>query len=288
MFWAPQQERRNMRVSSSLELPTTYVSYDLETTGLSSSSSIIEIGAVRVIDCYEDEKFDTLVALGPGEHVDPGARRVNHISDDMLAGAPSLTTAYHAFVEFVGDLPLVGQNIKAFDNHYIDAAAQRTGEPRLTQNGSYDTMLLYRSYVGRPANLASICQHYGVENERAHRAWADAQATSDCYLAILRDLASRRVDLNRLLAMPTTGELARETICFTGNSYEYPKLVCQTIAQHHGAHVVKRTTTRTTLVVKLEAIDSINVKRAREFGCAVITGEEFLERLGLSADDLRK
>lgn len=277
-----------MRITSSLELPTTYVSYDLETTGLSADSSIIEIGAVRVIDRFEDEKFDTLVALEPGAHVDPGARRVNHISDAMLAGAPSLAEAYHAFVEFVDDLPLVGQNIKAFDNHYLDAAAQRTGEPRLTRNGSFDTMLLYRSYVGRPANLASMCQHYGVQNERAHRAWADAQATSDCYLALLRDLKSRSVDVDRLLALPATGELARETICFTGNSYEYPKLVCQAIAQHHGAHVVKRTTTRTTLVVKLEPIDSINVKRAREFGCAVVTGEEFLARLGLSAADLRR
>ena len=54
----------------------------------------MEIGAVRVIDGWEDEKFDTFVALPAGVRMEPGARAVNRtgmirkteVYDDIFPG----------------------------------------------------------------------------------------------------------------------------------------------------------------------------------------------------------
>lgn len=269
-------------------LPRSYVSYDLETTGLGSGARIVEIGAVRVIDGYEDEKFDTFVAPPAGVRFEPGARAVNHITDAMLEGAPGEARAYRAFAEFAEDLPLVGQNIVAFDNPLLDAAAARAGERPLTANGCQDTMLLYRALVGMPASLAAICAHYGVQNPQAHRAWADAVATSDCYLAIVRDAASRAVHVRDLASRPASGELAGERVCFTGNSYELPKRDMEVLALEHGAELRERVTKRVTMLVSLEDRRSSKVLRAEALGVPVVSGEAFLARMGLSQGDLRR
>lgn len=269
-------------------LPRSYVSYDLETTGLGSGARIVEIGAVRVIDGYEDEKFDTFVAPPAGTRFEPGARAVNHITDAMLEGAPGEARAYRAFAEFAEDLPLVGQNIVAFDNPLLDTAAARAGERPLTANGCQDTMLLYRALVGMPASLAAICAHYGVQNPQAHRAWADAVATSDCYLAIVRDAASRAVHVRDLASRPASGELAGERVCFTGNSYELPKRDMEVLALEHGAELRERVTKRVTMLVALEDHRSSKVLRAEALGVPVVSGEAFLARMGLSQGDLRR
>ncbi|MGN0287528.1 MAG: exonuclease domain-containing protein [Atopobiaceae bacterium] len=270
------------------DLPTSYVSYDLETTGLGTQAQIIEIGAVRVIDRGEDERFDTFVALDEGVHIEPAAARLTHISEDMLAGAPSVEEAYRQFAEFVGDFPLVGQNIRRFDNAFVNRAARRAQLPSVVQNGCYDTMLLFRKVVGGPANLAAICQYYGIQNEQAHRAWADARATSDCYLAILHDAESLTVEARGADAPVVAHELDGEVVCFTGNTREYPKLMCETVAVRHGALLAHKVSHRTTLLVCLEPHETNNVRRARQLGCPMMAGDEFLARLGLTSEDLRR
>ena len=155
---------RRARVSVD-DLPRSYVCYDLETTGLGATAHVIEIGAVRVFDGWEDERLSTFVALPAGARIEPGAQAVHHISEAMLAGAPSQREAYETFSEFVGELPLVGQNIMSFDNGFIDRMAARARMRSVVENGSFDTMLIYRELVGRPANLAAICAHYGIDAE---------------------------------------------------------------------------------------------------------------------------
>lgn len=278
--------RRNMFVSKTLDLPTSYVCYDLETTGLGPSSQIIEIGAVRVVDRYEDERFDTFVALDKGAHIEPGAQRVNHITEDMLQGAPTIEEAYQRFRDFVGDFALVGQNIHGFDNAFVERAARRAQLPSVVSNGWYDTMLLYRKFVGRPADLGSICRHYGIQNEEAHRAWADARATSDCYLALIRDAASIAVDVDAPVNA-VAHELDEEVIVFTGNTYEYPKRVCEVVAMRHGAQIAQRVTHKTTMLVYLEPHETSKLRRARQLGCPVVSGDDFLAAIGLSRQDLR-
>ncbi|MGN0296862.1 MAG: exonuclease domain-containing protein [Parafannyhessea sp.] len=272
-------------------LPRSYVCYDLETTGLGPDARIVEIGAVRVIDGWEDEKFDTFVAPPAGVRMEPGARAVNRITDAMLAGAPDEAEALGAFCRFAEDFALVGQNIVAFDNVLLDRAAARQHVASPTRNGFVDTMVLYRELVGKPASLAAICGHYGVSNPQAHRAWADAVATSDCYQAILKDAASRRLCVEDLDQGPRGEELAGELVCFTGNSYELPKRDMEVLALLHGAQLSKGVTRRVTMLVELDARagrKTAKLRRARELGTPVVRGEDLLARLGLTARDLRR
>ena len=277
---------RRARVSVD-DLPRSYVCYDLETTGLGAAAHVIEIGAVRVFDGWEDERLSTFVALPAGARIEPGAQAVHHISEAMLAGAPSQREAYEMFSEFVGELPLVGQNIVSFDNGFIDRMAERAHMRSVVENGSFDTMLIYRELVGRPANLAAICAHYGIENDQAHRAWADARATSDCYQAIIRDMRSRAAVAFDPEVGPVAHELDGELVCFTGNTYEHPKRLFEEIALRHGAHLHERVIKRVTMLVDLEGRESAKVRRARELGTPVITADAFLARMGLTQEDLR-
>ena len=81
---------RRARVSVD-DLPRSYVCYDLETTGLGAAAHVIEIGAVRVFDGWEDERLSTFVALPAGARIEPGAQAVHHISEatEYLAGNPA-------------------------------------------------------------------------------------------------------------------------------------------------------------------------------------------------------
>ena len=126
-------------------------------------------------------------------------------------------------------------------------------------------MVLYRELVGKPASLAAICGHYGVSNPQAHRAWADAVATSDCYQAILKDAASRRLCVEDLDQGPRGEELAGELVCFTGNSYELPKRDMEVLALLHGAQLSKGVTRRVTMLVEL---DLTRARGARPRSCA--------------------
>lgn len=269
------------------DLPLSYVCYDLETSGLGPGSHVMEMGAVRVEEGREVASFSSFVALPPGARVEPEAAAVNHISEAMLTGAPSAEEAHAAFARFVGELPLVGQNIVAVDNRYLDDLAVGLGVRSVTENGCLDTMLLYRELVGKPANLAAICAFYGVENETPHRALADARATSECYLALVADARSRVALVGEPDGEPVGHELDGELLCFTGNCYEYPKRLCELLALAHGARVRQRVSGRVTLVVSLEGRESGKVRWAREHGVPVVSGNEFLARIGLSSGDLR-
>ena len=273
------------RQTGASDLPTSFVSYDLETTGLGANAMIIEIGAVRVFDGCEDERFSTFVALPKGGRIGAGAFAVNHITSGMLEGAPSMNEALRAFSAFVGGLPLVGQNVIAFDNRFIDREAARMGLPSPTENGTFDTMVLYGELVGRPRSLAAICEHYGVENEEAHRAWSDARATSDCYLALVRDARSRPV----APALDIEGhELDGRLVCFSGNTRDFPRHACAAIAVRHGAILRERVTRRVSLVIDLSGRETGGLRMASRYEIEVVDGERFLAMVGLTTEDLRR
>ena len=64
----------------------SFCALDLETTGLSSLSRIVEVGAVRFRLGEEGEQLQTLV--DPGCAIPGSASRVHGITDEMVRGAP--------------------------------------------------------------------------------------------------------------------------------------------------------------------------------------------------------
>lgn len=160
----------------------SFVAFDIETTGSfgaangDSEAEITEIGAVKVVNGQIVERMDWL--CNPDRRITPMVSRITHITDDMLADKPPVSEIIRAFVDFAGELPLVGHNIKASDLHYITRAANRAGV-RL-ENPFFDTYLYAKQFLaaqGWPnVKLETLSTAFGIAQPDAHRAWCDAEA----------------------------------------------------------------------------------------------------------------
>ncbi len=86
-----------------------YVAYDCETTGLNpKKDEIISIGAVKIVGnkVKVSEKFEVMVK--PRAAVAEESIKIHHIRNCDLEGAMEPRAAIEAFLEFIGNRPLVG------------------------------------------------------------------------------------------------------------------------------------------------------------------------------------
>lgn len=162
--------------------PDTYVAIDLETTGLDPKhDKIIEIGAALISGGEVTETFSTLV--NPRRELDERIEELTGITVDMVADAPDIGEVIGGVVEFCGDLPLLGHNI-IFDYSFLKRAAVNQGLP-FEKNG-IDTLTLCRRFMPEEErkNLGNASLYYGVKQEGAHRAMADALTAHFLYQAV--------------------------------------------------------------------------------------------------------
>ena len=152
----------------------TYVSIDLETTGLNPKRDrIIEIGAIRVEHGEIMESFSTFI--NPGRKLEERITELTGIRDEDLADAPELDAVFPELLEFMGDLPLLGHSI-LFDYSFLKKAAV---DRKLTfERSAVDTLKIARKYLPElpHRNLEYLCQYYEIPHH-AHRALEDAKAT---------------------------------------------------------------------------------------------------------------
>ena len=106
--------------------PSSYVVVDLETTGLyPSQDRILEIGAVKVLD---GEVADTFCMFAdPQMKIPEKIRELTGITQEMVAGQPTPAEAVRAFLDFCGELDLMGHNL-IFDSEDRKNAASGSGE----------------------------------------------------------------------------------------------------------------------------------------------------------------
>ena len=152
-----------------------YVVFDLETTGLDSDrDQIIEIGAVRVEKGEITERFHQMV--NPGVSIPPEASEINHITNDMVKGQPRLKEVLPSFLEFVGTDVLAAHN-GGFDASFLDTACMKN---RLdSPNRYFDTMRLSVYWPNlKNRKLETFLKAAGIQNDHAHRALSDAEATA--------------------------------------------------------------------------------------------------------------
>jgi len=154
------------------------IAIDVETTGISPEKErIIEIGAFR---WSTGEVFRTLI--NPGRPLPARITELTGITDEMLADAPDEAEAVKAWLEFMeGDTILLGHNI-SFDHSFLVQAIRRCGyeEPQFY---GIDTLKLSRVLCPELPNkkLETMVAHFGLTNERAHRAFEDAKVTVELY-----------------------------------------------------------------------------------------------------------
>ncbi len=149
-----------------------YVAFDLETTGLRPRfDSIIEIGAVRMKNGVELDRFQTFV--DPGTALRQDVVQLTGISDDMLKGAPKIEEALPKFMEFVGDSVLVAHNAE-FDTCFIRRSCAQLG---LTCNITcVDTLTLSQNLMPEMGRhkLDMVAKVFDLGDFAHHRAADDA------------------------------------------------------------------------------------------------------------------
>lgn len=148
-----------------------FVALDLETTGLDAKKdTIIEVAAIRFEDDKIIGKFSTLV--NPLRPIPALTVSITGITDEMVKDAKPFTEHLESLKEFIGDLPLLGQNIK-FDLGFLASHGLPLANPQL------DTFTLARGVLphAQSYSLEILTENFGIEHAGAHRANADAIAS---------------------------------------------------------------------------------------------------------------
>ncbi|MDF2587494.1 MAG: exonuclease, polymerase epsilon subunit family [Anaerocolumna sp.] len=170
----------NKKDKKNLTKTTTFVCFDIETTGLNpQNEKIIEIGALKVIDGKIVGNFSELI--NPQVPLSKMITNLTGISDDMVKDADTEENVIKRFLDFAGDYIVMGHNIK-FDYSFIKTAAKRykINFERL----GIDTLDISRKMLRdlESRSLESLCKYYQITNNHAHRAYDDAKATTLLYV----------------------------------------------------------------------------------------------------------
>lgn len=197
-----QFKMTNVTIRTNLDKLCNFVAVDCETTGLSAErDAIIEIAAIRFEKWQPVDEFSTLI--NPKRNIPPKVSSINHITNDMVLGAPTIDDVLPLFEDFIGKYPLVGHNLP-FDLGFI----QNAGLDLLAQNRRYyDTLQLVDRVLTKPGSkrwdkelgysvkvedydvenfkLGTLCEYFNVDIDNAHRALSDARATGFLFKKIV-------------------------------------------------------------------------------------------------------
>lgn len=167
---------------------------DTETTGLSPRScEIVELSAIKVLPGFRAEScFTTLIK--PKKAIPAKATEVHGITKEMVADAPAMREVVDAFNDYIAGCNVVGHNV-TFDLGFLYAAGVELS-PKVKY---YDTLDLakktlvssgkqqYNHHTGQYEDpedydvedyrLTTLCDHYGIYRDDAHRSLSDCLAT---------------------------------------------------------------------------------------------------------------
>ena len=172
------------------------VAIDIETTGLSDErDAIIEIGALKFKGHRVEDEWSTLI--NPGRHIPEFITSLTGISDVEVRQAPRLREVAQDLEEFVGDLPVVGHNIR-FDLGFLQKQAGI-----LPYNDVIDTYELAAVLMPTASryNLGSLGKQLGILLPATHRALDDAKVTMAAF--------NRLFELARELPLDLVAEIVR-------------------------------------------------------------------------------
>lgn len=156
-----------------------YVAVDLEMTGLNAKRDcILEIGAVRVKNKKPEATYQALIH--PHLELPQEVTELTGITDEMANAGRELDEVFPEFLEFCGESVLLGHNV-IFDYGFLKQAAINRNV-KFERQG-IDTLKIARKLLapGMKKTLQLLCDHYGIQRERRHRALDDALATRELY-----------------------------------------------------------------------------------------------------------
>lgn len=148
-----------------------YLILDTETTGMSKNDEIVEMG---IIDLNGHVLYDSTFC--PQTRMNPFASKVNHITDDSLAGAPLFSDEWEKILSIINGNTVLGHNVK-FDVRLMKQTAERYG-----LSGAHfkvvDTIDLMKKKIQRSSySIEKLAEEFGLGTE-------DHRACSDCLMTL--------------------------------------------------------------------------------------------------------
>ncbi len=175
-----------------LQQPLAFI--DIETTALDhEKGEIIELGVV-IARLKDDaltviDEIDLKIAPKHIETAEPQALRINGYNEADWIFAVSIEDALKTYIKKTEGAIFVAHNI-TFDYGFIEANLKRYGLEDKMHFHKLDTLamafgiLQSNDDMGK-LGLRALCEKYGIENKKAHSAYADAYATYEVFKKLL-------------------------------------------------------------------------------------------------------
>lgn len=181
-----------------------FVVFDTETTGLSGSKDrIVELAAIRFVNGVPTEVFETFI--NPERDISPEASVINHITNEMVADAPTISQVLPSFEAFVGNSPLVAHNL-GFDIKFIFYSGSNITD---TQRKYFDTLEQSQKMLKKVKKkynkeyemweedydsdwdvdnykLGTLAEYFDITFPCQHRAAGDAIVTGKLFLKLIQ------------------------------------------------------------------------------------------------------
>ena len=166
-----------------------FVSLDLETTGFDpNTDKIIEFGAVKFDLTGEKETLKFFV--NPGVTLPKIITHITNIKDSDLQDAPPFEDKRAEVQAFIGDLPIIGHNIK-FDLAFLEANKIEIKNP------SYDTQEISGILLpNMPSySLEILSEKLNLTHCEKHRALDDSIAAMELFLKLIKEFENLEPEL---------------------------------------------------------------------------------------------
>ncbi|MGL4677452.1 MAG: single-stranded-DNA-specific exonuclease RecJ [Brevinema sp.] len=234
-----------------------FVFFDIETTGLDPErDNIIEIAAVLTKNGVIIKEFQCLISTE--KTIDPKITQITSITQKMLdiEGIP-LIEALTQFLDFIGDLPVVGHNIIGFDMKFLQINLQRVLQKQIN-NTPIDTLLISRVMFKslKSHTLFAVGEYLGiyVDQSKLHRALADVKLNAEVYrrMCLSRSRPIQQI-LSELLPLAAIGTVA-DIMPLIGEN----RIIVRVGTEKDRINF--STTGLISLLRRLKIIDSINAK----------------------------
>ncbi|MCK1389895.1 DNA polymerase III subunit epsilon [Bradyrhizobium sp. 1] len=161
---------------------------DTETTGLDPlrGDRLVEIGCVEMLNRMPTGQTYH-VYINPERDMPAEAFAVHGLSAEFLSTKPLFHEVVDAFLEFIGDAPLVIHNA-SFDIGFINAELDKIKRVAIPRERLVDTLLLARrKHPGVSNRLDDLCSRYSIDNSRRtkHGALLDAELLAEVYVDLV-------------------------------------------------------------------------------------------------------
>lgn len=259
---------RPAKGQSLIETPSTFVVFDIETTGLDSlSNEIIEIGALKVKDGKVVDTFDHLIK--PSHPISDFITNLTGITNEMVETAETIEEVLTQFINFIGDNILMGHNVN-FDINFVYDHAEKYNN-HILNNDFIDTLRLARKLLPELSHhrLSDLADYYNIDKTGHHRALKDVEMTLEVYNHLVEEILNQYGNIDNFKKQiyknsydnfsdltPQTDKIDKNNIFYdkniaiTGNFVNFPRKDAVQKILNLGGHYISKVTEETDYLIE--------------------------------------